>query len=296
MGYVQQQDVHLPTQTVREALQVTAKLRRPVEVPEAEKDGYVEEVIEMLEMENFAEALIGVPGAGLNLEQRKRVSIGVELAAKPEILFLDEPSSGLDGQSALTIILLLRKLADAGQSILCTIHQPAAELIETFDSLLLLVRGGKVAYDCPMGSKCLDAIDHLSKYGRPCGETENPAEYFLDVIGAGSRNNQTDDWAQIWLNSETREKRKSLLDEMASVSPSQEDSLAQYDRTYATSVYVQLSVILRRTWLHNWREPDYGTSKLFLNIASSLFNSLTYLQSAPDQRGAYNRSSLVSWL
>ena len=289
MGYVQQQDVHLPTQTVREALQVTAKLRRQVEVPEAEKDAYVEEVIEMLEMENFADALIGVPGAGLNLEQRKRVSIGVELAAKPEILFLDEPSSGLDGQSALTIILLLRKLADAGQSILCTIHQPAAELIETFDSLLLLVRGGKVAYDGPMGSKCLDAIDHLSKYGRPCGETENPAEYFLDVIGAGSRNNQTDDWAQIWLNSETREKRKSLLDEVASVSPSQQGSLAQYDRTYATPFYVQLSVILHRTWLYNWREPDYGTSKLFLNIASSLFNSLTYLQSAPDQRGAYNR-------
>ena len=289
MGYVQQQDVHLPTQTVREALQVTAKLRRPMEIPDAEKDAYVEAVIEMLEMEDFADALIGVPGAGLNLEQRKRVTIGVELAAKPEILFLDEPSSGLDGQSALSIIRLLRKLAYAGQSILCTIHQPAAELIETFDHLILLVRGGKVAYDGPMGNRCSDAIDYMSKYGRPCGETENPAEYFLDVIGAGSRNTQTDDWAQIWLDSETRAKRRPLLENVTSTSPTEEQSLAKYDRTYATPYYVQLFVILRRTWLYYWREPDYGTSKLLMNVGNSLLNSMTYLQSASNERGAYNR-------
>ena len=289
MGYVQQQDIHLPTQTVREALQVTAKLRRPMEIPDAEKDAYVEAVIEMLEMEDFADALIGVPGAGLNLEQRKRVTIGVELAARPEILFLDEPSSGLDGQSALSIIRLLRKLAYAGQSILCTIHQPAAELIEKFDHLILLVRGGKVAYDGPMGDRCSDAIDYMSKYGRPCGETENPAEYFLDVIGAGSRNTQTDDWAQIWMDSETRAKRRPLLENVTSTSPTEERSLAKYDRTYATPYYVQLFVILRRTWLYYWREPDYGTSKLLMNVGNSLLNSMTYLQSASNERGAYNR-------
>ena len=289
MGFVQQQDIHLPTQTVREALQVTAKLRRPMEIPDNEKDAYVEAVIEMLEMEDFADALIGVPGAGLNLEKRKRVTIGVELAAKPEILFLDEPSSGLDGQSALSIIRLLRKLADAGQSILCTIHQPASELIEIFDSLVLLVRGGKLAYDGPMGDRCSAAIDYMSKYGRPCGETENPAEYFLDVIGAGSRNTQTDDWAQIWLNSETREKRRPFLEQVTSISLTEQRTLAKYDRTYATPFYVQLSVVLRRTWLYYWREPDYGTSKLLMNMGNSLLNSMTYLQSASDQRGAYNR-------
>ena len=289
MGYVQQQDIHLPTQTVREALQVTARLRRPMEIPGEEKDAYVESVIDMLEMEDIADALIGVPGAGLNLEQRKRVTIGVELAAKPEILFLDEPSSGLDGQSAYSIIRLLRKLADTGQSILCTIHQPAAELIETFDSLILLVRGGKVAYDGPMGKNCSEPIKYLSTYGRPCGEHENPAEYFLDVIGAGSRSTVTDDWADVWLRSEAREARRPNLENMTSTSPSEQRSLSEYGRTYATPFYVQLSVILERTWLYYWREPDYGISKLLLNVGSSLFNSMTYLQSGPDQRGAYNR-------
>lgn len=289
MGYVQQQDIHLPTQTVREALQVTAKLRRTMDITDTEKDAYVENVIGMLEMEEIADALIGIPGAGLNLEQRKRVTIGVELAAKPEILFLDEPSSGLDGQSALMIILLLRKLADAGQSIICTIHQPAAELVEIFDSLILLVHGGKVAYDGPMGKACSEPLTYLSTFGRPCRQTENPAEYFLDVVGAGSRSTVTDDWAQIWQQSETRERRKQILDQLTSISPTDNYSLSKYNGTYAAPFHVQLAVILRRTWFYYWREPDYGTSKLLLHIGNALLNSLTYLQSANDQRGAYNR-------
>ena len=289
MGYVQQQDIHLSTQTVREALQITARLRRTTDITNAEKDAYVESVIEMLEMEGIADALIGVPGAGLNLEQRKRVTIGVELAAKPEILFLDEPSSGLDGQSALSIVLLLRKLADSGQSIICTIHQPAAELVEIFDSLILLVRGGKVAYDGPMGKACSEPLNYLSTYGRPCRPTENPAEYFLEVIGAGSRSTVTDDWAQIWQESEIQEKRKQDLDELTSKPSTDDSSLAKYQGTYAAPLHVQLFVILRRTWFYYWRDPDYGTSKLLLHIGNALLNSMSYLQSADDQRGAYSR-------
>lgn len=94
-GYVQQQDLHLETSTVREALRFSAMLRQPKSVSKAEKYEFVEEVISMLNMEDFAEAVIGVPGQGLNVEQRKLLTIGVELAAKPALLlFLDEPTSG----------------------------------------------------------------------------------------------------------------------------------------------------------------------------------------------------------
>ena len=289
MGYVQQQDIHLPSQTVREALQVTASLRRPAEIPISEKFEYVELVIHMLEMEDIADALIGVPGAGLNLQQRKQVTIGVELAAKPDILFLDEPSSGLDGQSAVSIIRLLRKLADAGQAIVCTIHQPAAELMEYFNTLILLVKGGKMAYHGPLGSHCSTALEYFGKCGRACGGRENPAEYFLDVIGAGSRSAATNDWAKIWLESDTRAKRAPILEEMASPTADRGLSMAKYDRTYAVSFFAQLDVILRRTWLYYWREPDYASAKLWMNVGNSLLNSLTYLQSASNQRGAYNR-------
>lgn len=106
-----------------------------------------------------------VPGVGLSIEQRKRVTLGVELVAKPTLLFLDEPTSGLDGQSAYNIIRFLRKLVNSGQAVLvsifpiipdcvcksthtrqCTIHQPSAVLFDAFDALLLLAKGGKMAY------------------------------------------------------------------------------------------------------------------------------------------------------
>lgn len=101
-GYAQQQDLHLEQSTVREALQFSALLRQPASTPKQEKLDYVEEIIDLLEMRSYAEAIVGEPGAGLGVEQRKKLTIGVELAAKPSLLlFLDEPTSGLDSQSAV---------------------------------------------------------------------------------------------------------------------------------------------------------------------------------------------------
>jgi len=94
-AYCEQIDVHEETQTVREALRFSAYLRQPYHVSKEEKDGYVEQVISLLEMEGIADAMIGNTVVGLSVADRKRVTIGVELAAKPELLlFLDEPSSG----------------------------------------------------------------------------------------------------------------------------------------------------------------------------------------------------------
>lgn len=143
-GYVQQLDLHLETTSVREALQFSAMLRQPKTVSRKEKFAFVEDVIKMLNMEDFAEAVVGIPGEGLNVEQRKLLTIGVELAAKPALLlFLDEPTSGLDSQSSWAIISFLRKLANHGQTVLATIHQPSAILFQEFDRLLFLEQGGK---------------------------------------------------------------------------------------------------------------------------------------------------------
>lgn len=141
-GYVQQQDLHLETTTVREALNFSAILRQPAHVSRQEKLDYVDEIIKLLEMEEYADAVVGVPGEGLNVEQRKRLTIGVELAAKPQLLlFLDEPTSGLDSQTSWSILDLLEKLKNNGQAILCTIHQPSAVLFQRFDRLLFLAKG-----------------------------------------------------------------------------------------------------------------------------------------------------------
>lgn len=141
-GYVQQQDLHLPTATVRETLEFSALLRQPSRYSKREKLAYVDEVINMLDMQSYRDAVVGIPGEGLNVEQRKRLTIGVELVARPALLlFLDEPTSGLDSQTSWSIVNLLTKLSKSGQAVLCTIHQPSAILFQRFDRLLLLAKG-----------------------------------------------------------------------------------------------------------------------------------------------------------
>lgn len=127
-GYCEQLDVHEPFATVREALEFSALLRQSRDTPRVEKLAYVDTIIDLLELHDIEHTLIGRVGAGLSVEQRKRVTIGVELVSKPSILiFLDEPTSGLDGQAAFNTVRFLRKLADVGQAVLVTIHQPSGK-------------------------------------------------------------------------------------------------------------------------------------------------------------------------
>jgi ATP-binding cassette, subfamily G (WHITE), member 2, SNQ2 len=178
IGYTaEQMDVHEGTATVREAMRFSAYLRQPAEIPEAEKDAYVEEMIELLELQDLSEALV----FSLNVEARKRLTIGVELASKPELLlFLDEPTSGLDAQSAWNLVRFLRKLADQGQAILCTIHQPSSLLFESFDRLLLLERGGETVYFGDIGKDSHVLREYFSRHGANCPPNVNPAGmYFL---------------------------------------------------------------------------------------------------------------------
>lgn len=116
-GYCEQLDIHESSATVREALEFSALLRQPSTISDVDKLKYVDEIIELLELEDIQHALIGVTGAGLAVEQRKRVTIGVELVARPSILFLDEPTSGLDGASAFNVVRFMKKLARSGQAV-----------------------------------------------------------------------------------------------------------------------------------------------------------------------------------
>ncbi|GMG01840.1 unnamed protein product [[Candida] boidinii] len=187
-GYVQQQDVHIAELTVRESLIFAARMRRPLSVPDTEKIEYVDKVMDLLQMTDYADAIAGQPGFGLNVEQRKKLSIATELVAKPSLLlFLDEPTSGLDSQSSWSIVQVMKELAKAGQAVLCTIHQPSATLFEVFDRLLLLKRGGQTVYFGDIGENSRTLVDYFEEQGaRKCGNDENPAEYVLEAIGAGA--------------------------------------------------------------------------------------------------------------
>ncbi|KAI5305923.1 5'-3' exoribonuclease 2 [Ascosphaera pollenicola] len=215
-AYAEQLDVHETTQTVREALQFSAELRQPYETPREEKLAYVEDIISLLELENLADAIIGDSETGLSVEERKRVTIGVELAARPQLLlFLDEPTSGLDSQSAFNIVRFLRKLADAGQAILCTIHQPNSALFLSFDRLLLLQRGGQTIYFGDLGPDACILLNYFRQNGAACPADANPAEWMLDAIGAGRTPRiGPRDWADIWRDSPELAQLRKKIDQL----------------------------------------------------------------------------------
>lgn len=280
-SYAEQLDVHESTQTVREALRFSADLRQPYETPVEEKYAYVEEIIALLEMEDIADAIIGSPEAGLAVEQRKRVTIGVELAAKPELLlFLDEPTSGLDSQSAFNIVRFLRKLAGAGQAILCTIHQPNASLFENFDRLLLLQRGGETVYFGDIGKDAEVLRQYFHKYGADCPPTANPAEWMLDAIGAGQAPRIGDkDWGEIWRDSEelaaTKEEilrlKRERMEAVGAAPPAEQ-------KEFATPLWHQIKTVQMRTHKSFWRSPNYGFTRLFNHVIIALLTGLMFLQ------------------
>ncbi|KAH0409249.1 putative ABC multidrug transporter, partial [Aureobasidium melanogenum] len=291
-GYVQQQDLHLETATVRESLQFSAMLRQPKSVSKKEKYDYVEEVIKMLDMEDFAEAVVGVPGQGLNVEQRKLLTIGVELAAKPKLLlFLDEPTSGLDSQSAWAICAFLRKLADAGQAVLCTIHQPSAVLFQEFDRLLFLAKGGKTVYFGEIGENSRTLLDYFEANGaRHCEDDENPAEFMLEIVNAGSQG-QGPDWHEVWKKSdEAKDVQKQIdqLHEESSGRAREHEPTKEELSEFAMPLTSQIWVVTHRVFQQYWRMPQYILAKWTLGTAAGLFIGFSFFKSNNSTQGMQN--------
>ncbi|ORX81260.1 hypothetical protein K493DRAFT_320718 [Basidiobolus meristosporus CBS 931.73] len=275
-GYCEQMDVHNPAVTVREALQFSATLRQPPEVPQSEKYAYVEEIIHLLEMGPIADALIGdvESGVGISVEQRKLLTIGVELVAKPKLLFLDEPTSGLDAQAAFNIIRFMRKLANQGQAVLCTIHQPSAVLFDFFDHLLLLARGGRTVYFGELGPDSKTLLDFFEQNGGPkCSSSANPAEYILDVVNDKKRGI---DWPTVWDNSQ---EKVAVQQTLSNIKPLELSSQEKHDQhEYATTFGTQLRVVGRRMFTSWWRNITYNFGRLMFCLIFSLLLGFSFWQ------------------
>lgn len=97
---------------------------------------FVEEIMELVELNPIRDALVGLPGQnGLSTEQRKRLTIAVELVANPSIIFMDEPTSGLDARAAAIVMRAIRNTVDTGRTVVSTIHQPSIDIFESFDEV-----------------------------------------------------------------------------------------------------------------------------------------------------------------
>jgi ABC-type multidrug transport system permease subunit/ABC-type multidrug transport system ATPase subunit len=274
-GYCEQLDVHEPYATVREALEFSALLRQSRHTPREEKLRYVDTIIDLLELRDIESTLIGFQGAGLSIEQRKRVTIGVELVAKPSILiFLDEPTSGLDGQSAYNTVRFLRKLADVGQAVLVTIHQPSAQLFAQFDTLLLLARGGKTVYFGDIGDNAAVVKDYFGRYGAPCPPDANPAEHMIDVVSGHL--SQGRDWAQVWLESAEHDRVARELDAIIADAVAKPPGTHDDGFEFAMPLWSQMVIVSHRMNIALYRNVDYTNNKFALHISHALFTGFSF--------------------
>ncbi|OWP04280.1 hypothetical protein B2J93_9348 [Marssonina coronariae] len=295
-GYVQQQDLHLSTSTVREALNFSALLRQPATIPRQEKLDYVDEVIKLLDMEEYADAVVGVPGEGLNVEQRKRLTIGVELAAKPELLlFLDEPTSGLDSQTSWAICDLMEKLTKHGQAILCTIHQPSAMLFQRFDRLLFLAKGGRTVYFGEVGKGSNVLTSYFSRIsGLTCPPGANPAEWMLEVIGAAPGSKTDIDWHEAWRASPEYAEVHRELDRLKAELPHKTNMALTSDekasfQEFAAPLLSQMIEVQKRVFQQYWRTPSYIYSKVVLCTAASLFIGFSFYDAGTSEQEMQNQ-------
>jgi ATP-binding cassette subfamily G (WHITE) protein 2 (PDR) len=280
IGYAQQQDLHLETSTVREALIFSAMLRQPAHIPSSDKIAYADKVINLLGMNDYADAVVGTPQRGLNIEQRKKLTIGVELAAKPDIVFLDEPTTGLDSQAAWSIVHLLEKLKRNGLAILCTVHQPSASLFHHFDRLLLLNNHGEAVYFGPSETM----IDYFERNGAEKYKSErNPAEWMLDVIGAERASHRKVDWPRTWRNSPEIEIVHEEIKRLEASKP-QESPMAS-KRDSAPPFWLQLWEVQKRTFQQHWRSPGYIYSKFTLCIITALFVGFSFFRAPNSIQG-----------
>ncbi|KAM5547799.1 hypothetical protein ABKV19_001989 [Rosa sericea] len=270
-GYCEQSDIHSPCLTVVESLLFSVWLRLPSDVDLDTQKAFVEEVMELVELTPLSGALVGLPGVnGLSTEQRKRLTIAVELVANPSIVFMDEPTSGLDARSAAIVMRTVRNIVNTGRTIVCTIHQPSIDIFESFDELLFLKRGGQLIYAGPLGPKScelikyFEAIEGVQKI-RP---GYNPAAWMLDVTCSTEESRLGVDFAEIYRRSNLFQHNKDLVENLSK--PSTNSKELNFRTKYSQTSFEQFFTCLWKQNLSYWRNPQYTAVRFFYTVIISL--------------------------
>ncbi|KAK4590785.1 hypothetical protein RGQ29_021103 [Quercus rubra] len=269
-GYCEQTDIHSPQVTVRESLIYSAFLRLPKEVSIEEKMIFVDEVMELVELDNLKDAIVGLPGiTGLSTEQRKRLTIAVELVANPSIIFMDEPTSGLDARAAAIVMRTVRNTVDTGRTVVCTIHQPSIDIFEAFDDLLLMKRG-QVIYSGPLGQNSYKIIEYFEAIpGVPkIKKKYNPATWMLEVSSMAAEVRLEIDFAEHFKSSSLHQRNKALVKELSTPPPGAED--LYFASQFSQSTWGQFKSCLWKTWWTYWRSPDYNLVRFSFTLAAAL--------------------------
>ncbi|WOH15112.1 hypothetical protein DCAR_0934649 [Daucus carota subsp. sativus] len=275
-GYCEQSDIHSPQVTVEESVIFSAWLRLHPQIDSKTKYDFVKDVLETVELDGIKDSLVGMPGvSGLSTEQRKRLTIVVELVSNPSIIFMDEPTTGLDARAAAIVMRAVKNVADTGRTIVCTIHQPSIDIFEAFDELILLKSGGRVIYSGPLGlhsSKITDYFESISGVPK-IKNNYNPATWMLEVTSTSAEAELGLDFAQIYEGSALHESNKELV--LSLITPAPGSKELYFPTRFSQNGIAQFKSCLWKHHLSYWRSPSYNFNRLmYLIVASFLFGIL----------------------
>ncbi|XP_010670733.2 pleiotropic drug resistance protein 1 [Beta vulgaris subsp. vulgaris] len=275
-GYCEQADIHSPHLTVYESLIFSAWLRLSSDVDAETRKVFVEEVMELVELHTLRHALVGLPGVnGLSTEQRKRLTIAVELVANPSIIFMDEPTSGLDARAAAIVMRTIRNTVNTGRTVVCTIHQPSIDIFDAFDELLLLKRGGQQIYFGPIGRHGIQLIKYFEAIGgvQKIKEAYNPATWMLEVTSMAQEAALGVDFAQIYKDSDLYRRSKALITELSVPIAASKD--LYFPTQYSQPSVTQFMACLWKLHCSYWRNTMYTAMRLlFATFVGVMFGSI----------------------
>lgn len=275
-GYCEQMDIHMEASTFREALAFSAFLRQDSSIPDAHKYDSVSECLDLLGLGDIADQMI----RGSSVEQMKRLTIGVELAADPSVLFLDEPTSGLDARYAKKVMEGVRKVANTGRTIICTIHQPSTEVFFLFDNLLLLKRGGEMVFFGKLGEQANSMVDYFQAISsvEPLAPGRNPAAWVLECIGAGISTTSAHemDFVAHFSQSECKQTMDATMEREGVSCPSPAYPEMIFTEKRAASSSTQMKFLVRRHLRLYWRTPAYNLTRIMLSFGLAVLFGLVF--------------------
>ncbi|XP_072478443.1 broad substrate specificity ATP-binding cassette transporter ABCG2 isoform X2 [Notamacropus eugenii] len=313
-GYVVQDDVVMGTLTVRENLQFSAALRLPTSMRNREKNEQINRILQELGLEKVADSKVGTQfSRGVSGGERKRTSIGMELISDPSILFLDEPTTGLDSSTANAVLLLLKRMSKQGRTIIFSIHQPRYSIFKLFDSLTLLA-SGRLIYHGP----AQEALEYFASSGYHCEAHNNPADFFLDVINGDSsavllnreegtneaKNHEepaqhdkliVDKLAENYVNSSYFKNTKAELDTF-SVGIQKVKITPFRETTYSTSFSHQLKWLSKRSFKNLLRSPQASIAQVIITTVLGLVVGAIFFGLKNDSTGIQNRAGVLFFL
>lgn len=293
-AYVTQTDVLVPTLTARETLQYSADLRLPPPSTALDRTRVVDEVIRELGLKEAADTRVGSTiHRGLSGGEKRRVSIGVQMLANPSVLFLDEPTTGLDASSAFQLVRTLKTLAAKGRTVVLTIHQPRSEIWALFDNVILLSKGSAV-YSGPM----TDCLPWFEAQGFQMPAFVNPADYLVDLAAVDYRSPELEE------ESAARVERLRLAWSEVSgkrfpteYQPSTGNDL--YGRMNsararrAASFTRQLRVMTSRTLKTTYRDPMGMLAAIMQAVVMGLCTGYIFFDLSRDQAGIRSREGFM---